>query len=91
MMKKMLLLLLVMMSAYVQAQDKLIMNDPNIAKRETSSFNAVVVRGPFKVYFSEGKENEVTNTRFKRRRLSKELSAALGIPSGAPPPWIMNM
>ena len=42
------------------------------------------------IYF-EGKENEVTNTRFKAGRLSKELSAALGIPSGAPPPWIMNM
>ena len=57
--KIMLLLLLVMMNVFMQAQDKLIMNDPNIAKRETSSFNAVVVRGPFKVYFSEGKENEV--------------------------------
>jgi hypothetical protein len=57
--KTMLLLLLVWMNLCVKAQDKLIMNDPNIAKRETSSFNAVVVRGPFKVYFSEGKENEV--------------------------------
>ena len=59
MMKKMLLLLLVMMSAFVQAQDKLIMNDPNIEKRETAGFNAVVVRGPFKVFFSDGKESEV--------------------------------
>jgi hypothetical protein len=59
-MKKLLLLmLLVLMNIFVQAQDKIIMNDPNIAKRETGSFNAVVVRGPFKVYFSEGKEYEV--------------------------------
>ena len=59
-MKKLfLVMLLVMMNVFVQSQDKIIMNDPNIAKRETGGFNAVVVRGPFKVYFSEGKENEV--------------------------------
>lgn len=55
----MLLLLLVWMNLIVQAQDKLIMNDPNIEKREPGIFNAIVVRGPFKVYFSEGKEAEV--------------------------------
>ena len=42
------------------------------------------------IYF-EGKENEVTNSKFKPGRISKELSAALGIPVGSPPPWIMNM
>ena len=57
--KTMLLLLLVWMNLIVQAQDKLIMNDPNIEKREPGIFNAIVVRGPFKVYFSEGKEAEV--------------------------------
>ncbi len=56
--KTMMLVLLIGMNVFVQAQDKLIMNDPNIAKRETSGFEAVVVRGPFKVYFSEGKEND---------------------------------
>ena len=34
------------------------------------------------IYF-EGKENEVTDTNFKPGRISKELSAALGIPEGA--------
>ncbi len=57
--KTMLLLLLVLMNVFVQAQDKLIMNDPNIEKRDPGGFNAIVVRGPFKVYFSEGKEAEV--------------------------------
>ncbi len=57
--KTMLLLLLVLMSVCVDAQDKIIMNDPNIEKRDHGNFNAVVVRGPFKVYFSEGKESEV--------------------------------
>ena len=42
------------------------------------------------MYF-EGIENEVTDTNFKPGRISKDLSAALGIPEGAPPPWIMNM
>lgn len=57
--KTMLLLLLALMNVFVQAQDKLIMNDPNIEKRDPGGFNAIVVRGPFKVYFSEGKEAEV--------------------------------
>ena len=57
--KTMLLLLLVWMNLCVKAQDKLIMNDPNIAKRDEGGFNANVVRGPFQAYFSEGKATEV--------------------------------
>lgn len=57
--KTLLFLLLVLMNVFVNAQDKLIMNDPNIEKRDPGGFNAIVVRGPFKVYFSEGNESEV--------------------------------
>jgi hypothetical protein len=57
--KTLLLILLALMNTFVSAQDKIIMNDPNIEKRDLGRFNSVVVRGPFKVYFSEGKESEV--------------------------------
>ena len=42
------------------------------------------------IYF-EGKENEVTDTKYKPGRMSAELCEALGIAENAPPPWIMNM
>lgn len=48
-----------LLNLFIQAQDKLIMNDPNIVKRDAGTFHSIVVRGPFKVYFSEGKENEL--------------------------------
>lgn len=42
------------------------------------------------MYF-EGRENEVTNKKYKPGRISSELAEALGIADNQPPPWIMNM
>jgi hypothetical protein len=58
-MKKSMLIVLLFLVTLLHAQDKLILNDPNIVKRDAGSFSSIVVRGPFKVYFSEGKENEL--------------------------------
>ncbi len=58
-MKKTFLILSLLVNLVVTAQDKLFMNDPHIAKREAGNFNSIVVRGPFKVYFSEGKDTEL--------------------------------
>lgn len=58
-MNKVILSLLLFSCGFLQGQEKFIMNDPNIVKRDAGSFSSIVVRGPFKVYFSEGKENEL--------------------------------
>lgn len=41
--------------------------------------------------YYEGKEFEVKMREMKPGVLSKELKQALGIPEGAPPPWLLNM
>ena len=46
--------------------------------------------GHGEIYF-EGKENEVTDHKFKPGRISSELSEALGIAENQAPPWIVNM
>lgn len=42
-----------------RAQDRLLMNDPNAVLRDIGKFNSVHVNGPFKVYFSEGKQSSL--------------------------------
>ena len=42
-----------------RAQDRLFMNDPNAVLRDIGKFNSVHVNGPFKVYFSEGKQSSL--------------------------------
>mmetsp|Transcript_20394 Transcript_20394/g.25330 ORF Transcript_20394/g.25330 Transcript_20394/m.25330 type:complete len:545 (+) Transcript_20394:43-1677(+) len=46
--------------------------------------------GPGQVYF-EGKEYEVQIREKRPGQLSAALKAALGMPDGAPPPWLINM
>ncbi len=41
--------------------------------------------------YYEGKEFEVKVKEKRPGNLSAELKAALGIPPGAPPPWLINM
>jgi len=42
------------------------------------------------LYF-EGKEFEITLREKKPGHLSDDLKRALGMPEGAPPPWLINM
>ena len=53
-MKRILLFLIILTSYMVQAQEKLIMNDPMAVLRDVGSFESIEVRGPFKVYYSVG-------------------------------------
>ena len=46
--------------------------------------------GPGEVYY-EGKEFEVHLKEKRPGFLSASLKAALGMPEGAPPPWLINM
>jgi splicing factor 3B subunit 2 len=41
--------------------------------------------------YHEGKEFEVKLREMKPGQLSQELKDALGMPEGAPPPWLINM
>uniref|UniRef100_A0A7S1KPH0 PSP proline-rich domain-containing protein n=1 Tax=Percolomonas cosmopolitus TaxID=63605 RepID=A0A7S1KPH0_9EUKA len=42
------------------------------------------------IYF-EGKEHQMNSKQFKPGELSEELRNALGMPEGAPPPWLIHM
>lgn len=42
-----------------RAQDRLLMNDPNAVLRDIGKFNSVHVNGPFKVFFSDGKQSSL--------------------------------
>ena len=58
-MKNILVLVLVMVAFNGIAQDKVIFNDENVVLRDVQDFQAVVVKGPFKVYFSSDPETQV--------------------------------
>lgn len=55
-MKQILVLLFVIVLAQGYAQEKITMNDPHAVVRETGNFSKLMINGPFKVFFSEGKE-----------------------------------
>jgi hypothetical protein len=58
-MKNIFVLVLVMVAFNGIAQDKVIFNDENVVLRDVQDFQAVVVKGPFKVYFSSDPETQV--------------------------------
>lgn len=75
-MKKILLFFVFLSSLFLQAQEKLIINDPLAVMRDMGSFDEIDVRGPFKVYYSVGKKHTVaisagTESARDRIRVSK--------------------
>jgi hypothetical protein len=58
-MKNILVLVLVLVAFNGIAQDKVIFNDENVVLRDVQDFQSVVVKGPFKVYFSSDPETQV--------------------------------
>jgi hypothetical protein len=58
-MKNILVLVLVLVAYNGIAQDKVIFNDENVVLRDVQDFQSVVVKGPFKVYFSSDPETQV--------------------------------
>jgi hypothetical protein len=65
------------MSCHLFAQEKVVINDENIVLRDVGSFSSVVVRGPFKVYYSTDQESQVAvsaNTTVARDRISTKVS-----------------
>jgi hypothetical protein len=58
-MKSILTLLLIISSLTPFAQEKLIFNDEHVVLRDVANFHSVVVRGPFKVYYSSDTESQV--------------------------------
>lgn len=58
-MKNIFTLLLVIYSCASFSQEKVIFNDENVVLRDVANFHSVVVRGPFKVYFSSDPETQV--------------------------------
>ncbi|NBO48933.1 MAG: hypothetical protein EBU80_04275, partial [Chitinophagia bacterium] len=75
-MKKILLFFVFLSSLFLQAQEKLIINDPLAVMRDMGIFDEIDVRGPFKVYYSVGKKHTVaisagTESARDRIRVSK--------------------
>ncbi len=58
-MKNILTLMLVLCSFTSFSQEKVIFNDENVVLRDVANFHSVVVRGPFKVYYSSDPETQV--------------------------------
>ena len=58
-MKNILTLMLIFCSFSSFAQEKVIFNDENVVLRDVANFQSVVVRGPFKVYYSSDPETQV--------------------------------
>jgi len=75
--RNLLSLILLIMSCHLFAQEKVVINDENIVLRDVGSFSSVVVRGPFKVYYSTDQESQVAvsaNTTVARDRISTKVS-----------------
>jgi hypothetical protein len=58
-MKNILVLVLVLIAFNGIAQDKVIFNDEHVVLRDVQDFQSVVVKGPFKVYYSSDPETQV--------------------------------
>lgn len=71
-MRRFLSLFLLFFSLQVIGQEKVIFNDENIILRDLADFQSVVVRGPFKVYYSTDPDMQVAvsaNTSAARDRI----------------------
>ncbi len=58
-MKNILVLVFVLVAFKGIAQDKVIFNDEHVVLRDVQDFQSVVVRGPFKVYYSTDPETQL--------------------------------
>jgi hypothetical protein len=67
----------------VRGQEKMLMKDPNAAIRDLSDFHSVVIRGPFKVYYSNSKDHAVavsaSSTDARDRIVTKVSGSVLNI------------
>lgn len=75
--RSLLSLILLFISYHLIAQEKVVINEENIVLRDVGSFSAVVVRGPFKVYYSTDQESQVAvsaNTTAARDRITTKVS-----------------
>lgn len=58
-MKNIFVLFLLLCSFATSAQEKVVFNDEHVVLRDVPAFQSVVVRGPFKVYYSTDPETQV--------------------------------
>lgn len=58
-MKNILVLFFLLVSFNGIAQDKVIFNDEHVVLRDVQDFQSVVIKGPFKVYYSSDSESQV--------------------------------
>ena len=58
-MKSIFTLMLVISSFASFAQEKVIFNDEHVVLRDVANFHSVIIRGPFKVYYSSDAETQV--------------------------------
>jgi hypothetical protein len=58
-MKNILVLFFLLVSFNGIAQDKVIFNDEHVVLRDVQDFQSVVIKGPFKVYYSTDAESQV--------------------------------
>jgi hypothetical protein len=75
--RSLLSLILLFISYHLFAQEKVVINDENIVLRDVGSFSSVIVRGPFKVYYSTDEESQVAvsaNTTAARDRITTKVS-----------------
>lgn len=56
-MKSILLVLPFFLIGIVNGQEKVYMNDENVVLRDVGNFSELIIKGPFKVYFSTGKNS----------------------------------
>ncbi|MEY4628158.1 MAG: hypothetical protein RLZZ595_484 [Bacteroidota bacterium] len=70
-------LILFFVTSQLFAQEKMVVNDENVVLRDVGTFSSVVVRGPFKVYYSTDAESQVAvsaNTTTARDRITTKVS-----------------
>lgn len=80
MLKYFLLPIFFLLSIVSRGQEKLLMKDPSAVLRDLSDFQSLVIRGPFKVYYSNSKEHAVAvsaNTSDARDRIITKVSGSV--------------
>ncbi|MFN6374991.1 MAG: head GIN domain-containing protein [Chitinophagia bacterium] len=80
MMKYFLLPVFIIAGLLSRSQDKILLQDPNAVIRDISNFNSLIIRGPFKVYYSSSSENRVAvsaNTTDARDNIVTKVSGSV--------------
>lgn len=79
-MKVVLYFILTILPFFTNAQEKVVMNDKNIVLRDLSEFHGIHIKGPFKVYFSQGPKYAVgvsASTESARDKIVTRVSAGI--------------